>query len=150
MLYCRLRSKEACDEWSSDTYRMLLLCSSKTCNKHCIDEGATRGKCGFLIFRPFCFCTKLKNATKQSHLSCNGDFPFSAVTITFWWIRAMLWSDVATQIFESINVNPFCQILCEVRPNLHLVGYIVSHTCCVIARSGVLLCSWSVAVEIDV
>jgi len=51
-------NKEACDEWLSDTYRMLLLCSSKTCNKHCINEGATRGKCGFLIFRSFCFCTK--------------------------------------------------------------------------------------------
>ncbi|KXG23982.1 hypothetical protein SORBI_3008G167400 [Sorghum bicolor] len=51
-------NKEPCDEWSSDTYRMLLLCSSKTCSKHCISEGATRGKCGFLIFRSFCFCTK--------------------------------------------------------------------------------------------
>jgi hypothetical protein len=50
--------KEACDEWLSDTYRMLLLCSSRICNEHCIGEGATRGKCGLLIVRSFCFCTK--------------------------------------------------------------------------------------------
>ncbi|KAG2630710.1 hypothetical protein PVAP13_3KG536400 [Panicum virgatum] len=50
--------KEACDEWLSDTYHMLLLCSSRICNEHCIGEGATRGKCGLLIVRSFCFCTK--------------------------------------------------------------------------------------------
>ncbi|CAL4890989.1 unnamed protein product [Urochloa decumbens] len=42
-------SKEVCDEWPSDTYHMLLLCSSRICNEHCIGEGATRGKCGLLI-----------------------------------------------------------------------------------------------------
>ncbi|CAL4897789.1 unnamed protein product [Urochloa decumbens] len=51
-------SKEVCDEWASDTYHMLLLCSSRICNEHCIGEGATRGKCGLLIIRSFCFCTK--------------------------------------------------------------------------------------------
>ncbi|RCV19561.1 hypothetical protein SEVIR_3G413900v4 [Setaria viridis] len=51
-------SKEVCDEWLSDTYRMLLLCSSYICNEHCIGEGATRGKCGLLFVRSFCFCTK--------------------------------------------------------------------------------------------
>ncbi|KAG2622104.1 hypothetical protein PVAP13_3NG284000 [Panicum virgatum] len=50
--------KEVCDEWLSDTYHMLLLCSSRICNEHCIGEGATRGKCGLLIVRSFCFCTK--------------------------------------------------------------------------------------------
>ncbi|KAF0924444.1 hypothetical protein E2562_010105 [Oryza meyeriana var. granulata] len=51
-------NKEVCEEWTSDTYRMLVLCSSKKCNQYCVSEGATRGKCGFLIVRSFCYCTK--------------------------------------------------------------------------------------------
>ncbi|KAF8655605.1 hypothetical protein HU200_008484 [Digitaria exilis] len=50
--------KEVCDEWLSETYHMLLLCSSKICNEHCIGEGGTRGKCGLFTIRSFCFCTK--------------------------------------------------------------------------------------------
>ncbi|PUZ70220.1 hypothetical protein GQ55_2G209100 [Panicum hallii var. hallii] len=50
--------KEACDERLSDTYHMLLLCSSRICNEHFIGEGATRGKCGLPIIRSFRFCTK--------------------------------------------------------------------------------------------
>ncbi|KAL6622639.1 hypothetical protein ACP70R_018603 [Stipagrostis hirtigluma subsp. patula] len=50
--------KDVCYEWPSNTYKMLLLCSNKKCNRNCIDEGATSGKCGLFIVRSFCFCTK--------------------------------------------------------------------------------------------
>uniref|UniRef100_A0A0D9XMT1 Knottin scorpion toxin-like domain-containing protein n=1 Tax=Leersia perrieri TaxID=77586 RepID=A0A0D9XMT1_9ORYZ len=49
---------EVCEEWLSDTYRMLVMCSSEKCNQLCVSEGATRGRCGFLIVRSFCYCTK--------------------------------------------------------------------------------------------
>ncbi|WVZ91219.1 hypothetical protein U9M48_037422 [Paspalum notatum var. saurae] len=58
LLLAPSRAGEACDQWLSDTYRMLFLCSTKICNEHCIGEGGTRGECGFLIARSFCFCTK--------------------------------------------------------------------------------------------
>ena len=45
-------TKEGWEEWLSDSYWILLLCSSKTCNEH------TSEACCFLIFRSFSFYTK--------------------------------------------------------------------------------------------
>ncbi|KAJ1266353.1 hypothetical protein BS78_08G144500 [Paspalum vaginatum] len=75
------RAGEACDQWLSDTYRMLFLCSSKICNEHCIAErGAPGGSVASSSPGPSAFAPK--NATEPSDLSCNGDFPFSAVVVT--------------------------------------------------------------------
>uniref|UniRef100_J3MZL0 Knottins-like domain-containing protein n=1 Tax=Oryza brachyantha TaxID=4533 RepID=J3MZL0_ORYBR len=49
---------DVCEEWTRDIYRMLFLCSSEKCNQYCVTEGATRGRCGFLIVRSFCYCSK--------------------------------------------------------------------------------------------
>ncbi|CAN6338954.1 unnamed protein product [Urochloa humidicola] len=65
-------TKEACDEWLSDTYHILLLCSSRICNEHCISEGTTRveGSSAYSSSSPRASAPKI--ATESSDLSCNG------------------------------------------------------------------------------
>ncbi|PUZ67886.1 hypothetical protein GQ55_3G470400 [Panicum hallii var. hallii] len=58
MSICRLQTKKCCGRKVARDNRILLPCSSQTCNRHCIIEGATRAKCGLLIVRSFFFCTK--------------------------------------------------------------------------------------------